>query len=289
MIPGLDISPSTGFTRSVDTVPGAGAARGRRWASAIILMLVWWVVNYGFGALPIDGMQPAWFPQLGVLLTNVLSLAVTWTTAIALHRAGWLGPDPLRLLAGWQIGAPRRLWLLLPMLAVALGYVWIGRDGVPGLVGSPETMTSLAIGMLAVGLSEETASRGIPLGTLARGGEVWAGALVTSVLFGLWHLGNGIFFGSSAEETWWQVLGATAFGLCFAGARLVVGALWPLVLLHALGDWTQLLSPGAAPLWYQIAVMAFHAAWGVLLIALALRRPAGDITGTATGHRAPRR
>jgi membrane protease YdiL (CAAX protease family) len=100
----------------------------------------------------------------------------------------------------------------------------------------------------------------------------WAGVLATALVFGLWHIGNGLFFGKTWDETWWQVLSATTFGVCFAGARLMIESVWALAFLHGLGDWTQFLSPGAAPVWYQIAVMAFELVWGILLTAVAVRR-----------------
>ncbi|WP_336629383.1 MULTISPECIES: CPBP family intramembrane glutamic endopeptidase [unclassified Microbacterium] len=253
------------------TEPSPTERVGRRsWAGALLVMVAWWGTTYGFGSVPIPALQPGWFPQLGVVVTNGLSLAVAWGVAALVHRAGWWGSLPLRRIAGWGGGRIDALWWLAPVLAVQLSYIWIGRQGVPGIAGSAGTLLSVAAGMLAVGISEETASRGLALGAVAR--RPWLGVAVTSLVFGLWHLGNGLFFGRSVDETWWQVLGAATFGVCFAGARLLIGSIWPLAFLHALGDWTQVLSPGAAPVWYQIAVMVFELVWGVALTAVAVRR-----------------
>ncbi|MFF3026181.1 CPBP family intramembrane glutamic endopeptidase [Microbacterium sp. NPDC057944] len=246
----------------------------RRGVVAVSLMLLWWVVTYGFGSIPFPELQPGWFPNLGTVITNLLSLGAVWAAAALFSRAGWLGDTGLQVLAGWRGGEARMLWAGAPVLLIALGYLWLGREGVPGVQGDGGVMISLAIGMLALGVSEETGSRGLPLGAVASTGAIWRAVLVTSVLFGLWHLGNGVFFGSSPDETWWQVLSATTFGVCFARLRLFVGSIWPGVVLHALGNWTQLITPGAAPLWYQIAVMAFEMGWGVLLVALWVRRRA---------------
>jgi hypothetical protein len=51
-------------------------------------MLAWWVTTYGFGSIPMPALQPGWFPQLGVVLTNGLSLAVSLAVALLLRRAG---------------------------------------------------------------------------------------------------------------------------------------------------------------------------------------------------------
>lgn len=243
----------------------------RTWTGALLVMLAWWVTTYGFGSLPIPALQPGWFPQLGVVVTNGLSLAVAWLVAALVHRAGWWGSTPLRRIAGWGSGRVDALGWLAPVLATQLSYIWIGRQGIPGIAGSPGMLLSVAAGMLAVGISEETAARGLALGAAMRR-HPWLGVAATSLVFGLWHLGNGLFFGKSVDETWWQVLDAATFGVCFAGARLMIGSIWALAFLHALGDWTQVLSPGAAPLWYQIAVMVFELIWGIVLTAVAVRR-----------------
>jgi hypothetical protein len=77
------------------------------------------------------------------------------------------------------------------------------------------------------------------------------------------------------------VVSVTAFGAAFAALRLQVGVLWPLVLLHALYDWMQVQSPGAAPFAWQLAV-----AFGFAVTAWALTRPAAlpeaERAGTAT-------
>lgn len=251
----------------------------RRWTAAVSLMLVWWVATYGFGALPLPALQPGWFPHLGTLVTNLLGLAAVWVAAVLFQRAGWLGRQGLRVLAGWGRGRARMLWTALPVMLACLGYIVVGRDGVPGLHGDAGTMIGLAVGMLALGLSEETGSRGLPLGVAASTGAVWRAVLVTSAVFGLWHLGNAVFFGSSLDDAWWQVLTAGAFGFCLAGMRLATGSIWPAVLLHAFSDWTQVLTPGAAPLWYQVAVVVLHLGWGAVLVVLSLRlRGAGTVS-----------
>ena len=256
---------------SVAPVTSSPATGWRPWAGAALVMLAWWVTTYGFGSIPMPALQPGWFPHLGVVLTNGLSLAISLAVALLLRRAGWWERRTIRDLAGWRAGRVESLGWLLPVLAIQLSYIWIGKTGVPGLAGTAGIMLSTAAGMLAVGISEETAARGLALGAVMRR-HPWAGVFATALVFGLWHVGNGLFFGKTWDETWWQVLSATTFGVCFAGARLLIGSVWALAFLHGLGDWTQFLSPGAAPVWYQIAVMAFELVWGIVLTAVAIRR-----------------
>lgn len=242
--------------------------------SAIGLMLLWWLVNYGFGALPLPGLQPDWFPHLGVLLTNLLSAAVV---LIAAFRLGLIGsavrPDGGRELAGLGLARLKQYFWLLPLLLIDLGYLFLGKDGTPGISGSFGYLLSAAVGMLAIGLSEEFASRGVPLGLASRAGR-YRSVLVLAVVFGAWHFGNYLFFDKSLDETWWQILGTTIFGFCLGAARLLIGSILPLVFLHAFSDWAQLNSPGAAPLWYQIVVMVTQLLLGVVLMLVGGRRTA---------------
>jgi hypothetical protein len=75
-------------------------------------------------------------------------------------------------------------------------------------------------------------------------------------------------FGRPLDDTIAQVISATAFGTAFAALRLHIGVVWPLALLHGLGNWTQVNSPGAAPWQWQLAV-----ALGFWAGAWALTRP----------------
>lgn len=243
----------------------------RRWVAATTLMLVWWIVTYGFGSLPLTGLQPAWFPNLGTVVTNLLSLVVVLAVGFGLYRSGWLGEQSFTRIAGWRRVNWRFSAWLLPVVAVQMSYLWVVRDGAPGVGVSAGMAVSIAIGMLAVGLSEETASRGLPLGSISERRSPWPGVALTAVLFGLWHAGN-LLFGQSIDETGWQILATTTFGVCFAGMRLLTGSIWPGVALHALGNWTQLVTPGAAPFEYQVAVMVFQLVWGCTVVVIAQRR-----------------
>ncbi len=105
---------------------------------------------------------------------------------------------------------------------------------------------------------------------------LWVG-----VLFGFGHDLSAVAFGRPVDDTVVQVVAVTAFGAAFAALRLHTGVLWRLVLLHALYDWMQVNSPGAAPFAWQLAV-----AVGFAVAAWALTRPAAlpvaERTGPAT-------
>jgi membrane protease YdiL (CAAX protease family) len=115
-----------------------------------------------------------------------------------------------------------------------------------------------------VGINEELYSRGLSLEIARPLGERKAAALV-AITFGLGHLQNYLLFGKPLDDTVFQVLTAAVYGFCLAGARLRMNTIWPLVLVHALDDWTQINSPGKAPDWWQLTTLVFFLAYGLRL------------------------
>nr|WP_306187801.1 CPBP family intramembrane glutamic endopeptidase [Streptomyces sp. MK5] len=116
-----------------------------------------------------------------------------------------------------------------------------------------------------VGVNEEIHSRGLVQQTLTPLGVMRA-AVGVAVLFGAGHLQNYLFFGAQLNDTLWQMLSATLFGFACAGPRYAIGSVWPLVVVHALDEFFQIRSPGAAPDWWQGGVYVFHVAYGLWLL-----------------------
>jgi uncharacterized protein len=207
--------------------------------------VLWHAVLIGV-AEGLPPLAPDWFPDLGASVVNLVCAAVV-----------------LGLLTAWGrtqdvTGRGRRWHLALPLLAIALSYALAGIDGTAAkLFGS---VVSLAL----VGLNEELYSRGLSLDIARPLGERTAAALV-AVTFGLGHLQNYLLFGSALDDTVFQVITATCYGFCLAGLRLRMHTVWPLVIVHALDDWTQINSPGKAPDWWQVTVLVVFIAYGLWL------------------------
>jgi uncharacterized protein len=190
-------------------------------------------------------MAPGWFPDLGAAVVNLVALLVP--LLVIAGNGWWRRPWLSRV-------RPLRPVLLAPVVLVSLSYA------LPGIEGTTTVLLSSAALFLAVGLSEELLSRGTVqevLGPLRpRVRVLWVG-----VLFGLGHVLSAVVFGRPVDDTVVQVISTTAFGAGFAALRLHTVAVWPLVLLHALDNWCQVNSPGAAPWWWQLAVaLGFGAA-----------------------------
>lgn len=86
-----------------------------------------------------------------------------------------------------------------------------------------------------IGINEEIVSRGLIFSALEQYG-VWIAATISSVHFGLLHLGNEIWGGQSWSYTSAQILSAGAFGFLCVGLMLYTGNIWIPILLHGLSD-----------------------------------------------------
>ena len=88
---------------------------------------------------------------------------------------------------------------------------------------------------LFIGIDEDFFSRGFMYGALEKYG-LWFAAIVSSVQFGLLHLGNIAWGHQSAAFTIAQAVGAGAFGLLAVALMIYSGSIWVPILLHGLTD-----------------------------------------------------
>ncbi|HEY1177739.1 MAG TPA: CPBP family intramembrane glutamic endopeptidase [Phytomonospora sp.] len=197
-------------------------------------------------------------PYLSTTLINLSTVPVALAAAFALRdwRLTGFAPTPAHVPA-----SPRRTraLLVLPLFAVNLVYL------AQGFEGGPETLLRLAGLCLAVGIAEESLSRGVVQHVLG-GMSPMATAACVAVLFGLGHALSGAWFEAPLEDVAFQVVSTTTFGFGYATARFHLATVWPLVAAHALDDHLQLASPGAAPWPVQLAVAVGFVAYGWWLL-----------------------
>jgi membrane protease YdiL (CAAX protease family) len=164
----------------------------------------------------------------------------------------------------WRLAASTRpaewrdlhlYWLPIALLAVP---VIRGIRAVPlGALGV------LVVGYAATAVFEEGLWRGVILGLLRPTG-VWQAVLISSVLFGLAHLGNSALRGFSVIVAL-QAFGAAVQGIGFAALRLRTNTIWPLILIHMLHD--LFLQMGNLPIAAVDAPIAtILAMYGILLL-----------------------
>ena len=231
---------------------------GRPILSAVLISLAWYVVLFTL-AEAIASWQPHWFPDLGYTLINLGAAAVPiglilwlgWTRTAGLV---WRRPD-------------RSWWLLTPLVVEAVSY------SLDGVAGSARVLLSAAVLYIALGISEEALSRGLVQRVLAVLGPARA-AVGVGLLFGLGHTLSGLWFSKPLDDTIFLTINAGAFGFVCAAVRWHLRTIWPLVGVHALGDFLQILSPGNLPFGVRVVYLLSFIGYGWWL----LRRLPEDAT-----------
>jgi membrane protease YdiL (CAAX protease family) len=171
-----------------------------------------------------------WMRQFVIPLLVVLALQI-----ILITRRGWWKPvlsDESRT---------TRKWLAIPpVIIVVIGLSQFISDG---LSDAPtHYWIGMTLTMLLVGTTEELSFRGILLvGGRQVFGREWIAFLVSSALFGLFHLPN-VILGQEFGPTVTQVVATAVIGSAFYCLRRVTGSIIPCIVLHAAYDWALIQS-----------------------------------------------
>lgn len=185
------------------------------------------------------------------VLTVVLALVIT--------GLGWWRK------VGFRPVSKRGLLWLLPMLLPVLLNFYPGLA--PGGLGAVLGFLVLA---LLVGFVEEATFRGLMLRALKRVGE-WRAVVITTALFSLTHLMN-MMAGEGALQAVLQLCYTAAIGFAFTAYALRTGAIWPLIIVHALIDFVAFLQDTAiavspvAEITLAGVVTAWFVGWGCYLM-----------------------
>jgi len=212
--------------------------RARLWFEvAAVLCLAY--VPAMFAAAPFWELAPVpsfVYDQLW-LIVNALQISVPLLLIVALSKSPWsrfgiVRPmwivDPLLGCVVWALGMVGCLFAVsfLPLSWVDSGhYVFPEPDGAAHYI-------LLFVASAANGFAEEFAMRGfllVRLEQLLR--STWAALIVTSVLFGSYHLYQGVD----------AAIGIAAIGLVYGASFCVYRRLWPVCIAHALADFVYYL------------------------------------------------
>lgn len=203
----------------------------------LLLQIILWFAFTACLGIPVFLLSQS--PTITALLNSIVNLfAVTLSVALArrfLDRRSFVSlglagerhtvPD---ILAGIAITCAMMGWIYLTMRALgwiqAESFVWQAQ---PTGSGPSILANTLLWGLIftMVGWQEELLCRGYHLQTIAGGTNLTWGAILSSLIFGVLHLGN-------PGATWQSTLGICLAGLFLAYGYLRTGRLWLPVGLH---------------------------------------------------------
>jgi membrane protease YdiL (CAAX protease family) len=184
-------------------------------------------------------------------LGDIAVLALMWMPAVAALVTTFIYQRNVRGL-GWAPGKFKYMALgyLLPIIyaGIAYGIVWVSglgaydstaADDAGGLV--PFLAQALTLGVLQaalLALGEEIGWRGLLVPQMARLTTFSRTALITGLIWGLWHVPLILFGDYNAETPWWYALMCfmvliVGMNFAFTWLRLASGSIWPSVVMHA--------------------------------------------------------
>jgi membrane protease YdiL (CAAX protease family) len=147
---------------------------------------------------------------------------------------------------------PADLLVFLPALALPIGNLTFGVA-----VTQLSALLSVATLAIASGFVEEVIFRGLILRAFAPSGQ-WKALFTSTVLFGFVHAFN-VFAGHDPVYAALQVGYALAIGFGFGAMALKSRLLWPLALVHGLGNFIALINDGqVGP--YLFVILALYIA-----------------------------
>lgn len=185
----------------------------------------------GLGILAVMGLM--WMPAVAALVTTLIYQR-------NIRGLGW-APGKFKYLA---------LGYLLPIVyaGIAYGIVWVtglgAYDGTAAEAGGGLGLflaNALTLGVLQsalLALGEEMGWRGLLVPQMARITTFTRTALITGLIWGLWHVPLILFGDYNAGTPWWYaVLCFTVLvvgmNFAFTWLRLASGSIWPTVIMHA--------------------------------------------------------
>jgi membrane protease YdiL (CAAX protease family) len=212
------------------------------------------------------------------LLEFVALLAIT---AVPLILIGWLGwwQD-----AGFVTTTQNVPAVGIPLIVALFTLAWFGT-----VMLEAGLIIRLLVAFFLTGLGEEALSRGLLLRALLSRGK-WHAVLIPSVLFGVSHITQFLFLGMPFSANLLQIVNAILTGFMWGAVRLRVNNIWPLIIIHMLGDLFASLAgifgiPNAIGLG-GVPATFWVIRWGLALSAgiYLLRKPAtATIDGQAVG------
>lgn len=111
---------------------------------------------------------------------------------------------------------------------------------------SPGWIIFYSAALIFTGISEEAFARGIALPALLPRGK-WVAIFFAAGLFSVGHFSNLVFEDFGLLEMFEKLLATFGFAVLYGGVFIRTGNIWPLIVLHAVHDYSFLTSGTAGP------------------------------------------
>jgi uncharacterized protein len=188
------------------------------------------------------------------LVTNIVVtvLAVVLMT----RRRLWRASGATTAWRSWIAAAA-----LVPLVVESVSWALPG-----GLAPEEPGYLLWATTLLLVGVNEELISRGVILSRLREAYRPPLAVTLTAVLFGLQHLSAFALTSRGAGDILMNVFLSGVYGFALAAYQLRFRWIWPLILVHALADFTTVLAAEPLP---DLLVGVSHVlllAFGIILL-----------------------
>lgn len=181
---------------------------------------------------------PLWIPGISQTAQILWSRAAICLFAISmLTSLNWWREIGFVRPASWRILVPFLPLILLMVAAKTFDTVTVGVH-----VSDPKLILLGLIVYLTGGFMEEAIFRGLLLRTLLPGGLMRA-TFLSALLFALAHFLN-LFMGANLNATILQVAVAFLAGFIFTAPLAITRNIWPLVIIHGLGNFVGYLNAG---------------------------------------------
>jgi membrane protease YdiL (CAAX protease family) len=154
-------------------------------------------------------------------------VALLATTAVPLLLIWWLDwwQD-----AGFVATTQNAPAIAFPLIVALFILAWFGTVSLENSL-----TTRLIVAFFLTGLGEEALSRGLLVRALLPRSK-WEAVLIPAMLFGASHIVQSVFQGMAFGDNLVQIANATFGGILYGAVRLRVNNIWPLIVIHLLGD-----------------------------------------------------
>jgi len=206
-----------------------------------------------FSALLIVSLYALWFlvpmlfqdavldKNMGIGISGALrewssELITAFVLAVIISVLGWWKKIGFRQMEKGGVKVLLPIFLLIALMLTLAGVFDTSDKWFLGF-DAPSQLLELLVIVLLLGFVEEGIFRGVLFYGLSTKLTPLYTVIISAITFGLFHFVN-IASGATLLDTSYQALHAMSMGFLYASLRLRIHAIWPLMIMHGLWDFS---------------------------------------------------